>query len=217
MKTLVAVLMFGVVVGCTGGVGASGPFGPESTPVNAGECNCAVTGALDDAGVMDAGADAGVPVLASGTRLRIIYNVSVDGLRVPQSATEFYDVEKQLKCTITDVLSVQGSVRICIPTLGPRRALYVFEDAACTQKLVFTDPATTSVPYVKIISSGGIRGVNTLGDEYTGSSVYSNSGDGTSCDPFDTSTVPLGRERFYRVGDDVTATFVLITEQIDGM
>lgn len=224
MKNTLILVVF--LAACTGSV-LPGIDQKENTQVAAGECDCTVHNALADGGTNDAdassqdasvddgGTDAGPPppppVVASGTRLKVIFMTSTDGLRIPKSTSTFFDAQLQAKCSVADLRTASRCVPLSVAS--PNDQLPLFMDSVCTQQLALLDTSVTVPVYVKIADpvDGAFFVVNARGDEYMGS-LFKKENDG-SCTAYSRDSLP-GNQKAFLIGADATASFAEVAEEI---
>lgn len=207
---------------CTGAVLPSGQEDPA--PVAAGECDCTVHNALDDGGVStadaavadDAGVDAGVdagppppPLMCSGSRLKMIYVTSTDGLRVPRGTETLFDSDMNLKCRVTDL---RTSIR-CVPVSIAKNELMLFNTDSCVQQIAVLDLTGQPPSFVMMADpvDNAFGLVNLRGDEFTGD-LFQRRLDGV-CISFPRESLPRNF-RVFDLGNDVTSTLAEVSEEV---
>jgi hypothetical protein len=123
-----------------GATGSQGEPGPPGLPGIGLPGPKGDTGAVGDPGpVGPAGAD-GKSVALSGTRLKLKYAVSADGMKMP---TVTFDTQYQDDCS--PATANDGALR-CLPITqnAVQRSTSIFDDATCTNTLAVSQPCSVA-------------------------------------------------------------------------
>src|SRR6185312_15562710 len=148
-------MRYGLLVVLTCACGGSHPNRPDASVSADSSDGSTIDGATSDAAVH------GPTIARSGSRLKLAWYQTNDGVRVPTSNDEFYDSSRDELCRLW---YLSDGLRHCTPLPTTNPTLF-YADSACTMP-VFKGPITIQYAYENSPTGTGCTNQSTIAHLY---------------------------------------------------